>query len=74
MARHVNYLGDLILSYSMCATCGVGNLLPWTYALFMTVLLVHRCKRDEERCRRKYGAGWEEYCAKVRWVIVPGVY
>ncbi|KAM0316377.1 hypothetical protein ACHAO8_003158 [Botrytis cinerea] len=74
MARHVNYLGDLILSYSMCAACGTHNLLPWTYAIFMTILLIHRCWRDEERCSKKYGKGWETYCEKVRWVILPGLY
>jgi 7-dehydrocholesterol reductase len=57
LARHVNYLGDLILSYSMCATCGFTSLFPWTYAIFMTVLLIHRCWRDEERCSKKYGKG-----------------
>lgn len=73
-ARHVNYLGDLILSYSMCAVCGFTNILPWTYAIFMTMLLIHRCWRDEERCSKKYGKGWEEYCKRVKWVIVPGIY
>jgi 7-dehydrocholesterol reductase len=73
-ARHVNYLGDLVLSYAMCATCGTENLLPWTYAIFMTVLLIHRCWRDEERCSKKYGKYWEEYCRRVRWVIIPGIY
>ncbi|SZF00567.1 unnamed protein product [Blumeria hordei] len=73
-ARHVNYMGDLMLSYSMCAVCGLGNILPWTYAIFMTILLVHRCWRDEERCSQKYGKGWTEYCKRVRWVICPGIY
>jgi 7-dehydrocholesterol reductase len=73
-ARHVNYLGDLILSYSMCASCGFTNLLPWTYAIFMTTLLIHRCWRDEERCSKKYGKGWEEYCKRVKWAIIPGIY
>jgi 7-dehydrocholesterol reductase len=73
-ARHVNYLGDLVLSYSMCATCGIKNLLPWTYAIFMTVLLFHRCSRDEERCSKKYGKYWDEYCKRVKYVIIPGVF
>jgi 7-dehydrocholesterol reductase len=72
--RHANYLGDLILSYSMCATCGVQNLLPWTYAIFMTVLLIHRAGRDEARCAGKYGKSWVEYCDKVRWKLIPGLY
>lgn len=74
IARHMNYLGDLILSYSMCACCGWKNLLPWTYAIYMTILLVHRCWRDEERCSQKYGKGWEKYCQLVRWRILPGVW
>jgi 7-dehydrocholesterol reductase len=74
LARHVNYLGDLVLSYSMCATCGFENLLPWTYAIFMTVLLIHRCGRDEKRCSKKYGKHWDDYSKKVRWVIIPGLY
>ncbi|PVH73573.1 ERG4/ERG24 ergosterol biosynthesis protein [Cadophora sp. DSE1049] len=74
VARHVNYVADLGMAYAMCATCGLDNLLPWTYAIFMTILLVHRCWRDEERCAKKYGKGWEAYCKEVRWVMVPGVY
>ncbi|KAL2369754.1 7-dehydrosterol-delta 7-reductase [Blastomyces gilchristii SLH14081] len=74
VVRHANYLGDLILSYAMCATCGFTHLLPWTYAIFMTTILVHRCYRDEERCAKKYGKTWGEYCGKVRWRIIPGVF
>ncbi|KAH9208748.1 ergosterol biosynthesis ERG4/ERG24 [Leptodontidium sp. 2 PMI_412] len=74
LARHTNYLGDLILSYSMCATCGFHSLLPWTYAIFMTILLVHRCWRDEDRCLRKYGKAWRDYCELVKWRIIPGVW
>jgi 7-dehydrocholesterol reductase len=77
VVRHANYLGDLVLSYSMCAAAGWnlgGVLLPWSYAVFMTVLLVQRCVRDEERCRGKYGGPWEKYCGKVRWRLVPWVF
>ena len=75
MARHLNYLGDLVLSFAMCAATGeTGRLLPWTYILFMAVLLLHRTRRDEQRCKLKYGKGWAEYCKVVRWVLVPGIY
>lgn len=71
----MNYAGDLVLSACMCAAAGGGgDLLPWTYFVFMAVLLVHRCWRDEERCREKYGEGWGVYCRTVKWVIFPGVY
>ncbi|MCJ1308004.1 hypothetical protein MMC25_001654 [Agyrium rufum] len=74
LARHANYLGDLILSFSMCATCGIGHVLPWFYAIYMTVLLLHRCRRDERRCQAKYGAKWDEYVARVPWKLIPGVF
>lgn len=74
VARQANYLGDLILSYSMCAVCGYKNILPWTYAVFMTILLVHRINRNEMRSRGKYGRDWDVYCQKVRWKLIPGVF
>ncbi|KAH6974641.1 ergosterol biosynthesis ERG4/ERG24 [Ilyonectria sp. MPI-CAGE-AT-0026] len=73
-ARHVNYVGDLMLSYSMCALCGIRDLLPWTYLIFMACILVHRCYRDEKRCRIKYGAAWDQYCSLVPWRMIPGVW
>jgi len=73
-ARQANYLGDLIISYSMCAVCGVNNLLPWYYAIFMTILLLHRINRNEMRSRGKYGKDWEAYCKKVPWKLLPGIY
>lgn len=74
ISRHCNYVGDLMLSYAMCAVCGVQNLIPWTYAIFMTCILVHRCFRDEARCRTKYGDQWDKYCNIVRWRLIPGVW
>ncbi|KAJ9637197.1 hypothetical protein H2199_007483 [Coniosporium tulheliwenetii] len=74
IARHVNYVGDLMLSYAACATCGFQHLLPWTYAIFMTILLVHRCLRDEARLSAKYGDGWKEYCKAVPYRLIPGIW
>jgi 7-dehydrocholesterol reductase len=74
MARHANYVGDLMLSFAMCATCGFDHLLPWSYAIFMTAILIHRCHRDEKRCSAKYGDTWVEYRKQVPWRLVPGLY
>ncbi|OMP89253.1 7-dehydrocholesterol reductase [Diplodia seriata] len=73
-ARHANYVGDLLLSGAMCGLAGTGRVVVWFYAGFMAVLLVHRCVRDERRGREKYGAAWEEYCGRVPWRLVPGVW
>lgn len=73
-SRHANYLGDLILTWAMCAPCGFKNILPWFYFFYMVLLLNHRAMRDERRCHNKYGKQWEEYCAIVPYRLIPGVY
>ncbi|KAF4968707.1 hypothetical protein FZEAL_10348 [Fusarium zealandicum] len=73
-SRHANYVGDLILSYSMCALVGSTKAVVWIYAMWMTMLLVHRCIRDEKRCSVKYGAAWTEYSRRVPWRFIPGVW
>eukprot|EP00049_Salpingoeca_infusionum_P017827 m.354511 g.354511 ORF g.354511 m.354511 type:complete len:437 (-) comp17039_c0_seq1:1773-3083(-) len=75
LARHMNYLFELTATFIW--TCpgglslGVG---PFAYFLFLFVLLVHRERRDDERCLRKYGKAWEEYTALVPYRILPYVY
>ena len=73
-SRHANYVGDLMISYSVCALVGTTMMVVWFYAIWMTMLLVHRCLRDERRCSVKYGGAWEEYCKRVPWRLVPGVW
>ena len=73
-SRHANYVADLLISYSSCALVGSSNVVVWTYAIFMTIILVHRCLRDEKRLAVKYGPQWIEYCKRVPWRFVPGVW
>jgi 7-dehydrocholesterol reductase len=73
-SRHANYVGDLLISYSSCALVGSTKVVVWVYAIWMTMLLVHRCMRDEKRCSVKYGAAWTEYCKRVPWRFIPGVW
>ncbi|KAJ6470326.1 7-dehydrocholesterol reductase [Mycena sanguinolenta] len=74
IARHFNYIADLVLSFAMCAACGTKNVLPYAYFVHMVVLLVHRSIRDEHRCSKKYGKDWELYKARVPYALIPGVY
>lgn len=101
-ARHINYFGDWIMSFSYSLPTGIagyvihrytnpvtgkqtveieqgaakgwGMIFTYFYILYFAVLLIHRESRDEEKCRKKYGADWDRYCKKVRWKIVPGIY
>ncbi|KAL3447666.1 ergosterol biosynthesis ERG4/ERG24 [Aspergillus insuetus] len=73
-ARHANYTGDILIAFAFCACCGISHILPWTYFIYLTLLLINRCFRDEARCREKYGGHWERYCQIVRWRLCPGLF
>jgi len=74
IARHVNYLGDLLMGLAWCLPCLFDHVVPYFYIIYFTILLVHRERRDDAKCRAKYGADWDAYCGKVPWRILPGVY
>lgn len=74
IARHANYLGDLMMGLAWCLTTAAPRVLPYFYFIYFVILLLHRERRDNDHCARKYGADWEEYTRRVRWRIVPFVY
>jgi delta14-sterol reductase len=115
-ARHVNYLGDWILSWAYCLPTGFagyqimksgvlpvtipdggkamvglqnegpitiaypgdakgwGTIFTYFYLIYFAVLLVHRERRDEAKCREKYGEDWKVYTKRVPSRIIPGIY
>ncbi len=73
LARKINYTGDWLMALSWCLFCGFGSLLPYFYAIYFAVLLVHRAWRDEGSCQRKYGKDWDRYKAQVPWLFLPGI-
>lgn len=70
-SRHMNYLADIFLSCAMCLSCGFDSIYPYFYCINMILLLVCRCYRDEDKCKRKYGEKWDEYCKIVPNRIIP---
>mmetsp|Transcript_27921 Transcript_27921/g.70037 ORF Transcript_27921/g.70037 Transcript_27921/m.70037 type:complete len:366 (+) Transcript_27921:86-1183(+) len=74
LSRHANYLGDIIMSISFSLGSGFSSFIPYAYPLYLIILLVHRERRDEDKCRQKYKTMWAEYCRAVPYRIVPGVY
>ncbi|KAE8314963.1 ergosterol biosynthesis ERG4/ERG24 [Aspergillus transmontanensis] len=102
MARHINYLGDWLMSWAYSLPTGFagytliesinqtgdvqkrvvqtpevrgwGMICTYFFLIYFGVLLIHRERRDEEKCKRKYGADWDRYTSLVRSRIVPGIY
>ena len=74
VARHFHYLPEILLAIAWTLPVGFHRALPWFYVLYLTILLVHRSLRDDDRCARKYGGAWTEYRRRVPWRILPGVF
>lgn len=74
IARHCNYLGDLLLALSFSLPCGISSPVPYFYPIYLLILLIWRERRDEARCAQKYKEVWAEYCKLVPWRILPYVY
>ncbi|KAJ3311950.1 hypothetical protein HDV04_003559 [Boothiomyces sp. JEL0838] len=74
MARKINYTGDWLMAVSWCLPCGFDSVIPYFYAIYFLILLVHRAHRDDELCRKKYGKDWDVYCEKVPYTFIPGIF
>ncbi|KAK4396470.1 Delta(14)-sterol reductase [Sesamum angolense] len=67
IARHSNYLGDLLLALSFSLPCGISSPVPYFYPIYLFILLIWRERRDEARCAQKYKEIWAEYKKQVPW-------
>jgi protein-S-isoprenylcysteine O-methyltransferase Ste14 len=75
ISRHVNYLGEITMASALALVLGYPlSLGPWLYPLYYVALLVPRQRDDDERCAKRYGELWAEYCRRVPYRIVPFVY
>ena len=73
LARHFHYLPEIMGAFFWTLPALFFNVLPYFYVIFLTILLVHRSLRDEEKCRLKYGKYWQAYCEAVPSRIIPGI-
>mmetsp|Transcript_2002 Transcript_2002/g.7242 ORF Transcript_2002/g.7242 Transcript_2002/m.7242 type:complete len:460 (-) Transcript_2002:45-1424(-) len=73
-ARHVNYLGEMLMAVGLALPGGEHSWLPWLYPLYYVLLLVPREREDNRLCQAKYGRAWREYCRVVPYRIIPYVY
>ena len=68
-----NYLGDWLMAWAWCLPTGFSTPITYFYVAYFAVLLVHRQRRDDEACQKKYGKDWDTYCEKVPYRIIPGI-
>jgi protein-S-isoprenylcysteine O-methyltransferase Ste14 len=75
ISRHVNYLGEILMSTGIILCSGYPALFwPWLYPLYYVVLLFSRQIDDDKRCILKYGDLWNVYKKKVPYRIIPFIY
>ncbi|OAV97665.1 hypothetical protein PTTG_01138 [Puccinia triticina 1-1 BBBD Race 1] len=73
VCRHPNYTADFIQALCWAVCSGTGSLIPYFYPAFFLVMILHRCTRNFDRCSKKYGKSWDEYCTLVPYSFIPGV-
>ena len=52
---------------------GFDSIVPYYYAIYFMILLVHRSIRDDDLRQQKYGKDWDEYKKQVPYRFIPGV-
>ncbi|KAJ3878253.1 ergosterol biosynthesis ERG4/ERG24 [Lentinula edodes] len=73
-SRHPNYLGDLLMALAWSLPTGFDTPITYFYVMYFAVLLIHRQRRDDENCEKKYGKDWEKYKKMVPYRIIPYIY
>jgi delta14-sterol reductase len=74
IGRKLNYTGELMVYFSWTLTTGFVSFVPYILPFWLLCLFSHRAWRDEQRCRKKYAALWDEYCQRARFRMFPFVY
>lgn len=74
IGRHLNYTGEIAVYFAFALTTGFGSWIPYILPVWLAALLWHRARRDDRRCRTKYGDLWERYRQRVPYALVPRVY
>ncbi|MCE2558379.1 MAG: ergosterol biosynthesis protein, partial [Acidobacteria bacterium] len=69
--RHLNYTGEICVYFAFTLTSGFVSWVPFLLPAWLVGLLVHRSRRDDRRCRAKYGELWERYTKRVRYSVLP---
>ena len=74
ITRHNNYTYEILTSVMWSASGYKYGIMPFLYLIYIIILLVHRIYRDEDKCSKKYGKYWDEYCNIVKYRLIKGIY
>ena len=74
VGRHLNYSGEICVYFAFALTTAFASWIPFALPVWLTALLWHRARRDDRRCRTKYGELWERYTQRVPYALIPRVY
>ena len=73
ISRHFHYIPEIMAA--ICWSCvALPQLCGIFYWVYLTILLMHRAKRDDTKCSAKYGEYWKEYCRVVPYKVIPYIY
>jgi delta14-sterol reductase len=73
LACKINYMGDWIMGLSWYMLCGFNSVVPYFYAIYFAILLVHCSVRNDHMCCEKYGNDWDRYKMIVPYRFIPGI-
>ena len=74
-SRKPHYVADVCIALCWTTVCGFQHFfVPYFFLIFFCSMLLHRTSRDEQKCRKKYGPMWDEYCRLVPYKYIPYVY
>jgi delta24(24(1))-sterol reductase len=70
-ARKIHYPCDVFFALCWGLVTGFNSPFPWFYSVFFVCMIIHRAKRDIEKCRKVYGEAWTEYERRVPYLFIP---
>lgn len=73
-ARKAHYTADFTQNLCWALITGFNSPLPYFYPVFFFCMILHRTKRDFEKCAKKYGEDWEEYKRRCPYIYFPYIF